>query len=422
EYFLENPLPEARGSYKVTEWSFPGRRAVDRKIAGAERLVSTAEKLTRKIPRSKLARDTARRVDRMRRRLDFMKRLAELYGPYAEYEVIYSDNRARELLDSLPEEDRRDFSFDAAEIEWRHYLHEIHFPMLTAPLRWVAPRRPDPVVKISPNGSPPRSILAVFDVEGTIVASNVVEAYWWLRAADSQGLEKGREAFALARRIPGLLKAESRDRGEFLRRFYRLYAGASEEAVRELASRVMPDLFLRRLSPGAVRRVRAHRVAGHRVIFVTASLDFVVEAVRPLADEMVAARLSVEDGVFTGDIERPPLVGEARASWLEQYAAEAGAELEECYAYADSLSDLPLLEAAGNPVAVNPDISLSRIARARRWPIEEWPADPGTPKFLMPGGASDYADVSQDGKAAGPSTDRETLGALVDSRTREGSR
>lgn len=387
DYFLEQPLPERRGFYKIPEWRFPGKRAVKKRVEAAERVVSTAERLVGRIPRSPLAREAARRVDRLRRRLDFVKRYADLYGPYTEAEVVYTDERAQELFRSLPQEDRVDFGFDPSSFTWRHYLHEVHLPMLTAPLRWVPPPRAEPAVRVAPNAAGsayPGPVLAVFDVEGTIVASNVVEAYLWLRLSESHGLERAREIASLAAKLPGLLSSERRDRGEFLRQFYRLYEGCSVEAMHGLAAESMPSLVLRRLAPGAVRRIRAHRAAGHRVVFVTASLDFVIGPVAPLADEVVAARLRRANGVFTGDLVHPPMVGEARASWLTEYAKRLGSDLGASYAYADSLSDLPLLESVGNPVAVNPDVTLARIARGRGWPLEEWPADPGTPRILIP--------------------------------------
>jgi fatty acyl-CoA reductase len=383
DYYTGDPLPEPRGFYKVPEWTFPGRRAVEKRIRQADRLLSTAERFVGRIPRGRFARETARTVDRYRRRLDFAKRMADLYGPYAEVEVIYTDDRAQSLLESLPEDDQRDFAFDSTSFTWQQYLHDIHLPMLSAPLRWVAPRRPDPQVTISPNGGD-SVVLAVFDIEGTVVASNVVEAYMWLRLSEVEGLDRAKEAATLARKLPGFLAAERRDRGEFLRSFYRLYKGVALADIQALSASAMDDLFLRRLAPGAVRRIRSHRAAGHRVVFVTGSLDFVVEPIRPLADELIAASLKTQDGVFTGDLVSPPLVGEARSSWLREYAAGCGADLSNCYGYADSISDLPLLETVGNPVAVNADVALARVARSRGWASEEWPSDPGTPKVLIP--------------------------------------
>ena len=64
--------------------------------------------------------------------------------------------------------------------------------------------------------------------------------------------------------------------------------------------------------------------------------------------------------------------------------AATGADLSASYAYADSLTDLPMLEAVGHPVAVNPEVPLARLARSRRWPVEIWEPGKGTPKILVP--------------------------------------
>jgi fatty acyl-CoA reductase len=119
-------------------------------------------------------------------------------------------------------------------------------------------------------------------------------------------------------------------------------------------------------------------------MLVTAAMDEFVQPIAPLFDVVIAAKLAVRDGKFTGYMDRPPLVGEARAAWLRQYAAAEGADLKASHAYADSHSDLPLLRAVGNPVVVSPDAALLRVARRRRWPIEEWGMAGGTPRVRLP--------------------------------------
>ena len=389
EYFLEHPLPErGRGSFKVPVWSFPGRRAVEKRMRFAERMVETAERVVGRLPRNNAAREASHKVDRLRGKLDFVKKYAGLYGSYVEVEVIYTDDRARELFASLPTEDRRDFNFDPTSFTWESYFKDIHLPAISAPMRWLAqtPTRQAPIVTVNPatNGNGSSPVLAVFDVEGTIVESNVVEAYLWLRLGETSGAARAREVATVAAKVPALLNAERRDRGEFLRLFYRQYEGAVADEVRALAASTLPDLFLRRLSAAAVRRIRKHRDAGHTIVFITGALDFIIQPIEGLADVVVTARLRERDGRFIGDMERPPLVGEARASWLRDYARDNGADLEASYAYADSMSDLPLLEAVGNPVAVNPDVALARVARKHRWPVEEWSAGKGAPKILIP--------------------------------------
>lgn len=386
EYFLTNPLPERdRGTYRVPEWSFPGRRTVDRRLRTAGKMIETAERVVGRIPRGRFARDASRRVDRLRRRYDFVKRYADLYGPYVEIEAIYTDDLSRALFETLPDEDQRDFNFDPASFTWHHYLQEVHLPMLTTPLRWPEPTKPDPSVSISPNGAGSPAVVAAFDVEGTVVASNVLEAFMWLRLSEiTDPVERALLTGAMAIRAPSFVKAERRDRGEFLRMFYRQYKGVSSDAVRRLAGKSIAGLILSKLAPPAVRRIREHRRAGHTIIFITGSLDFIVEPLQPLTDEIVSARLDEVDGIFSGDLATPPLVGEARASWLRDYAASERADLSRSYAYADSMSDLPMLEAVGNPVAVNPDVPLARVARERGWPVEEWRPEKGKPRVLVP--------------------------------------
>jgi alcohol-forming fatty acyl-CoA reductase len=185
-------------------------------------------------------------------------------------------------------------------------------------------------------------------------------------------------------RVPGYLAADRRDRGEFLRTFFRRYEGASVEGIDRLVDEVVSEFMLQKLSAAAVRRIRDHHDAGHRTMLVTAAAEPFVRPLAPLFDQVVAAKLEVRDGRYTGFLAEPPLVGEARAAWLRRYAMLERADLKHSYAYADAHSDLSLLRTVGNPVAVSPDAALLRIARRRRWPIEEWGMSGGTPRVRFP--------------------------------------
>lgn len=386
-YFSEYPLPQRdRGHFSPPEWRFPGRRTVDKLLAAGDRGLDLAERVVGRLPTSDLGRKLAPKVDRARRSLDFMKKYADLYGPYTEIESIYTDERAAALEAGLPPEDRRDFPFDPTAYTWTEYLHQIHLPAVTAPVRNLSPIREAPRVVVSPSESleDGRPVLVVVDVEATMIESNVVESYLWVRLSELGVFERGKQIASLALRVPGLLGAERRDRGEFLRKFYRLYEGADAERVKTLARASLGDLLFQRLSSAAVRRIREHRAAGHTIVILTASVDFLVEPLAPLADEMVAAHLEEVGGRFTGDMVLPPEVGEGRASWLRDHARQTGADLRQCYVYADAISDLPLLEVVGNPVVVNPDAPLAKVAKDRRWPVEHWKSDPSTPRILLP--------------------------------------
>ena len=381
DYFREHPLPDrGRGTVAVPEWSFPGRRRVESLLRTGERAVDALDAALSRMPATGPIRRWVRDLDRQRGRLAFVRRYSDLYGAYAETEVIYTDPRTVELLRSLPDADRRDFDFDAAVIDWRHYLQDVHCPAITVALRFPSPRRPDPIVRMSPRAN---GTLAVFDMEGTVLDSNVVESYVWVRMAELPPAEWPGELGSLARRLPGYLRADRRDRGEFLRSFYRRYEGASVEALDRLVDEEVAALVLRRTAAGAIRRIREHRAAGHRTVLITGALEQFVRPLAPLFDRIVAAKLAVSDGRLTGRLAAPPLVGEARAAWLRGLAAQDGADLSQSFAYADSHSDLPLLRAVGNPVAVNPDVALYRVARRHRWPVESWKRANGTPRVLV---------------------------------------
>jgi phosphoserine phosphatase len=112
----------------------------------------------------------------------------------------------------------------------------------------------------------------------------------------------------------------------------------------------------------------------------------VIEPLRPLFDEVICARLRTKSGRYTGELLEAPPTGEARALLMADFAVAHGIDLEQSVAYADSASDLPMLEAAGHPVAVNPETKLAAIARKRGWHVEHWPRAPEGPRPLLPMG------------------------------------
>lgn len=383
EYFEAHPLPErGRGEHKVPTWTFPGNLRVERLLRRAERLTELAEAVVTHLPKSRAMREAVSRVDRDQARVRFVRRYSDLYGPYTETEVVYTDDRVVGLWGRLALEDRARFPFDVATIDWKHYLQDVHCPAVTRSLRELSRRERDrPRVRIERRDEP---VLAIFDMEGTIIASNVVESYVWARLADLEPAEWPAELARVFGRIPGYLQMDRRDRGDFLRTFFRRYEGASVEGVRRLIDGHVAEFMLQKASAAALRRVREHRAVGHRTVLITAAAEPFVRPFAPLFELVIGAELEVRDGRYTGFLSRPPLVGEARAAWLRRFARQEGVDLRHAYAYADSYSDLPLLRAVGNPVAVSPDSALYRYARRRRWPVEEWSMSPGMPRVRFP--------------------------------------
>ena len=163
----------------------------------------------------------------------------------------------------------------------------------------------------------PERHVAAFDLENTLIASNVVESYSWLATRRLDRGERLRYALRTLAEAPGLLKLDRIDRGDFLRHFYRRYEDAPVEQIETDARELLTQLILTKSFPAGLRRVREHRALGHRTILITGALDFAVEGLRPLFDEIVAAEMSVRpDGTLSGEMLQVPPTGETRAQIL----------------------------------------------------------------------------------------------------------
>jgi HAD superfamily hydrolase (TIGR01490 family) len=179
----------------------------------------------------------------------------------------------------------------------------------------------------------------------------------------------------MARLAPDVMhwrRLDKKSRASFNREFYKVYRGLDAGLVRRLAKETLDAVSLPRIYPRAVQAIRAHRRNGTRVVLLTGALDFLVEPLAPLADEVICARLAEHGGVFTGALEEIPIAGDARSAHMRLWAENHDVDLANCWAYADSVSDLPMLAAVGNPVAVNPDDALRAEASRRGFAIADW--------------------------------------------------
>jgi alcohol-forming fatty acyl-CoA reductase len=392
DWFSARPLYDDAGQpIVVPNWSFPGRGKVRRQLDRAVKGITAAEKAVGHLPIRGARADFAATLEERRTQAERALGYVELYGAYVETEARFDDRRLAALWDTLPEADQTAFCFDPRTIDWAAYVRDVHLPSIVHHARVRTKPGPKGGLTRSDRGrravlSPDRT-LAVFDLENTLLASNVVESYSWLA---SRRMDTGQRARFVARMLseaPSLLALDRRDRGDFLRHFYRRYDGAPADRVRADAWELFSDLLLEKSFPEGLRRVREHRRLGHRTVLLTGALDFVIEPLRPLFDDVVAATLDERDGRLTGELLAVPPTGEARALLLAQYAEANDLVLTDAVAYADSASDLPMLESVGFPVAVNPEPKLATIARRRGWHVEHWSKAPGGPRPLLPMGA-----------------------------------
>jgi fatty acyl-CoA reductase len=389
-WFLENPLYDTKGQpIVVPDWTFPGRGRVQGQLTRAKRSLERAEAVLQSLPLRGSQADLTARIEEKREEAERALSYVELYGAYAECEAVYGVDRLLALSGSMTPEDRELFGFDPRVIDWTTYVHDIHLPSVvtharvrTTPGKTAVENRD---ARLRRQVLDPARHLAAFDLENTLIASNVVASYAWLATRRLPTDERLRFIARTLAEAPRLLAMDRRDRGDFLRHFYRRYEDAPIEQLDADSSEMFSDLILTKSFPAAIRRVRAHRALGHRTLLITGALDFVVKPLRPLFDDIVCASLSeTADSRYAGELTDVPPTGESRAQLMFDYAAAENLSLAESVAYADSASDLPMLEAVGFPVAVNPETRLAAIARKRGWLVEHFSKAPGGPRKLLP--------------------------------------
>lgn len=215
---------------------------------------------------------------------------------------------------------------------------------------------------------------AFFDVDGTLVASNIVRYAVALRTADLPAPARALWTAGYLPRVGYFLALDAVSRAAFQRALYRGYRRWRPEALRAAAEGLFRDHVEPRIYPQAAARVAAHQQRGDRVVLVTGSLEPIVA---PLADrlgvtDVLAARLEEKDGAYTGALDGGPLAGADKAQAIRAFADREGINLTAAFGYADSVDDVPMLEVVGHPAVVNPPRRLRRLATARGWDIYHW--------------------------------------------------
>ena len=212
---------------------------------------------------------------------------------------------------------------------------------------------------------------AFYDLDGTLVRTNLVHVFSFY-ARNDQGILKslGRSAATLAG-LPLFAAADAYSRKVFNDIFFKWYKGQSEDRLRYLADDLFEEVIEPAIYPGVRPLLSKSRSMGLRQVVVTGALDITVAPLlRSLGiTEYVANRLEFVDGRATGRLRPPIMASATKASWIRDFTEREGLALGECYAYADSMSDLPMLSVVGHPTATNPDLRLRSTALRHDWPI-----------------------------------------------------
>jgi HAD superfamily hydrolase (TIGR01490 family) len=215
-----------------------------------------------------------------------------------------------------------------------------------------------------------RRTAAFFDLDKTVIAKSSTLAFG--RSFYQGGLINRRAVLRTAyAQFVYLLGGADHDQMERMREYLSaMCRGWNVEQVKEIVAETIHDLIDPIIYDEAASLIEEHHLAGRDIVIVSTSGAEVVEPIGELigADRVVATRMVVEDGCYSGEIEYYAY-GPAKAEAIASLAESEGYDLNRCYAYSDSVTDIPMLEAVGHPCAVNPDRALRKEALGRDWPV-----------------------------------------------------
>jgi HAD superfamily hydrolase (TIGR01490 family) len=216
----------------------------------------------------------------------------------------------------------------------------------------------------------PRPTAAFFDLDKTIIAKSSTLAF--SKPFQAGGLITRRAMLrSTYAQFVYLVGGADHDQMEKMRGFMSaLCAGWDVATVREIVADTLHNIVDPIVYDEAVSLIEEHHAAGRDVVIVSTSGSEVVEPIGEMlgADRVVATRMEIVDGRYSGEIEYYAYA-EEKARAIEDLADLVGYDLAECYAYSDSVTDAPMLRAVGHPHAVNPDRELRKVAVAEGWPV-----------------------------------------------------
>jgi HAD superfamily hydrolase (TIGR01490 family) len=211
---------------------------------------------------------------------------------------------------------------------------------------------------------------AFFDLDKTVIAKSSTLAFG--RPFFQGGLINRRAVLkgAYAQFVFSLAGADA-DQMERLRsQITAMTTGWDAAVVADIVRETLHEIVDPLVYAEAADLIEEHRAAGREIVIVSSSGAEMVGPIGEMlgADRVVATRMVTVDGRYTGAIDFYAY-GENKAVAIRQVAAEMGYDLADCWAYSDSVTDLPMLEAVGHPTAVNPDRALRKAALERGWPV-----------------------------------------------------
>ena len=222
-------------------------------------------------------------------------------------------------------------------------------------------------------GDRPIRTAAFFDLDKTVLAKSSTLAF--SKPFFSQGLINRRAVLkSTYAQFLFLMSGADHDQMDRMRSYItNMCTGWDVEQVKSIVGETLHDIVDPLVFAEAAVLIADHKLCGRDVVIVSASGEEIVGPIaRALgATHAMATRMVVEDGKYTGEIEFY-CYGEGKAEAIRALAAREGYALQHCYAYSDSITDLPMLETVGHPTVVNPDRALRKEAGTRGWPVRSF--------------------------------------------------
>lgn len=217
------------------------------------------------------------------------------------------------------------------------------------------------------------TILAVFDLDKTIIDTSASLAY--RRPMAQRGLISTGEVLKMLTLLGNYMLSAHTEESMVATKdaLTSIIKGRDSAALRSVAQDALTEVITPFIYAEARELLDWHKAQGHHIAIVTASASIMVEpiAAELEVDHLIATELEEIDGTLTGEVLHFNK-GTAKTDRIKELADEQGYDLAESYAYSDSATDVPMLELAGHPTAVNPDRTLRKLAQERGWEIKNF--------------------------------------------------
>lgn len=216
-----------------------------------------------------------------------------------------------------------------------------------------------------------KSYIAFFDLDDTLIRANsgkmlAISAY-------EQGMMNLQDLIK-AIWLLLLFKSGLKDSERIISGMLKWLTGVPEKRIIDLSSELFEKHLLPRITEEARNEIKSHKDKNAAVVILSSALSRICQdaAAHLEMDDVICTNIETADGICTGRTTGKLCFGNEKASRLKEYCEKNNSKVLDAWYYGDSISDLPVLQIVGNPVCVNPDRRLLKVANKNKWKICSW--------------------------------------------------